>query len=196
MMAVLQQARPGMTVVQICELGDAAITQGANNTYKKLKEKEKGIAFPTCISVNNCVGHYSPLPDEGDVTLQEGDLVKMCASLSPLFPFDCDEGDDGRQRPQGGSSRASRLPPRPRPPLLLLLPFSLPIAALMDYFIYFIAANASLETSAHISMVTSRRVPTRSCSRPPSPLARPRVTPRWLIFFWEPLDLILVRPNG
>ena len=37
----------------------------------------KGIAFPTCISVNNCVCHFSPLMSEPDITLQDGDLVKM-----------------------------------------------------------------------------------------------------------------------
>ena len=36
-----------------------------------------GIAFPTCISVNNCVCHYSPLKTEANITLQDGDLVKM-----------------------------------------------------------------------------------------------------------------------
>ncbi|PSC67049.1 proliferation-associated 2G4-like [Micractinium conductrix] len=37
---------------------------------------EKGIAVPTCISVNNCVGHYSPLHDN-TAELKEGDLVKI-----------------------------------------------------------------------------------------------------------------------
>lgn len=36
-----------------------------------------GIAFPTCISVNNCVCHFSPLLSEPDITLNDGDLVKM-----------------------------------------------------------------------------------------------------------------------
>ena len=36
-----------------------------------------GIAFPTCISVNNCVCHFSPLKSDADVTLHTGDLVKM-----------------------------------------------------------------------------------------------------------------------
>jgi hypothetical protein len=31
---------------------------------KKTKKLERGIAFPTCISVNHIVGHYSPLVDE------------------------------------------------------------------------------------------------------------------------------------
>lgn len=37
---------------------------------------EKGIAFPTCISVNNIVGHYSPLKSE-DSILKKGDLAKI-----------------------------------------------------------------------------------------------------------------------
>jgi methionine aminopeptidase len=38
---------------------------------------DKGIAFPTCISVNNCVGHFSPLKSDIDVLLHDGDVVKM-----------------------------------------------------------------------------------------------------------------------
>merc|ERR1719309_1324768 len=37
----------------------------------------KGIAFPTCISCNNCICHYSPLNSEPDSTLADGDLVKI-----------------------------------------------------------------------------------------------------------------------
>lgn len=36
-----------------------------------------GIAFPTCVSVNNCVCHFSPLKSDPDYTLKDGDLVKM-----------------------------------------------------------------------------------------------------------------------
>ena len=36
-----------------------------------------GIAFPTCISCNNCICHYSPLLSEVDSTLSDGDLVKI-----------------------------------------------------------------------------------------------------------------------
>lgn len=43
----------------------------------KGKDVEKGIAVPTCVSVNNCVGHYSPLNDN-TTELKEGDVVKMC----------------------------------------------------------------------------------------------------------------------
>merc|ERR1719277_2104072 len=45
---------------------------------KKVKDKkiEKGVAFPTCISVNELVGHFSPLKGESR-KLKEGDLVKV-----------------------------------------------------------------------------------------------------------------------
>ena len=36
----------------------------------------KGIAFPTCISKNSIVGHFTPLTDTGDV-LRVGELVKI-----------------------------------------------------------------------------------------------------------------------
>ena len=35
------------------------------------------MAFPTCISVNNVICHYTPLLSEPDTCLQDGDLVKM-----------------------------------------------------------------------------------------------------------------------
>jgi methionine aminopeptidase len=37
---------------------------------------EKGLSFPTCISVNNVVGHFSPLKSE-DRVLKEGDVAKI-----------------------------------------------------------------------------------------------------------------------
>lgn len=36
-----------------------------------------GSAFPTSISVNNVVSHFSPLPSDPEVTLKEGDVVKV-----------------------------------------------------------------------------------------------------------------------
>ena len=43
---------------------------------------ERGIAFPTCLSVNNTVCHFSPLATD-DTVLQENDMVKMyCLALT------------------------------------------------------------------------------------------------------------------
>lgn len=43
---------------------------------KKSKKLERGIAFPTCISVNHILGHFSPMVDES-MKLQEGDVAKI-----------------------------------------------------------------------------------------------------------------------
>ena len=40
-----------------------------------------GIAFPTCLSINNCVCHFSPLRSEGSTLLAENDLVKMWVNI-------------------------------------------------------------------------------------------------------------------
>lgn len=37
---------------------------------------EKGVAFPTCVSVGSVVGHFSPMSDDTSV-ISEGDLVKI-----------------------------------------------------------------------------------------------------------------------
>ena len=36
-----------------------------------------GIAFPTCVSLNECVCHQSPLGSDKEIVLQAGDLVKV-----------------------------------------------------------------------------------------------------------------------
>lgn len=49
--------------------------------FKKEKELKKGVAFPTCLSVNNCICHFSPLVSDADVELKDGDVVKMYVSI-------------------------------------------------------------------------------------------------------------------
>ena len=79
LLAVIQACKPGAKAVDLCNLGDGAIDEAVSKIYNKKggKKVEKGVAFPTCISVNNCVGHYSPLVSEDKVVLAEGDLVKV-----------------------------------------------------------------------------------------------------------------------
>lgn len=67
----------GAAVVELCEKGDTLILEETAKVYKKEKEMKKGIAFPTCISVNNCICHFSPLRSEASLTLADGDLVKI-----------------------------------------------------------------------------------------------------------------------
>lgn len=66
----------GKNILELCELGDKLILEGTKATYKSKKSMPKGIAFPTCISVNNIAGHFSPEAGDKSV-LKEGDVVKI-----------------------------------------------------------------------------------------------------------------------
>ncbi|CAE6075902.1 unnamed protein product [Arabidopsis arenosa] len=74
---VLAECKPKAKIVDICEKGDAFIKEQTASMYKNAKKKiERGVAFPTCISVNNTVGHFSPLASDESV-LEDGDMVKI-----------------------------------------------------------------------------------------------------------------------
>ena len=67
-------------MADICCLGDKMIEDESAKFYNK-KDKdgnkiEKGVAFPTCVSVNNQVCHNSPEDGTGAV-LEEGQAVKL-----------------------------------------------------------------------------------------------------------------------
>ncbi|XP_077582886.1 proliferation-associated protein 2G4-like [Stigmatopora nigra] len=70
-------AMGGVSAISLCDKGDAFIMAETGKIFKKEKEMKKGIAFPTCVSVNNCVCHHSPLKSDPDVVLKDGDLVKI-----------------------------------------------------------------------------------------------------------------------
>jgi curved DNA binding protein len=76
LIAILENLKPGVTVLEVCTYGDKLIEELFQQSSKKVK-KNKGIAFPTCISINNCAGHYSPLPEDTQVVIKEGDVVKV-----------------------------------------------------------------------------------------------------------------------
>jgi len=59
----------------LCCLGDESIEGYVKDVHSKVKSK--GVAFPTCISVNNCCGNYSPVFPNDSVSLVEGDVVKI-----------------------------------------------------------------------------------------------------------------------
>ncbi|VFQ76606.1 unnamed protein product [Cuscuta campestris] len=74
---VLLDCKPKARIVDLCEKGDAFIREQTGNMYKNVKKKiERGVAFPTCISVNNTVCHYSPLSSDEKV-LEDGDMLKI-----------------------------------------------------------------------------------------------------------------------
>ncbi|CAD7002852.1 proliferation-associated protein 2G4 [Ceratitis capitata] len=75
--AVIDLCVAEASVRDICTKGDNLITDETSKVHKKEKDLKKGIAFPTCLSVNNCVCHFSPSKNDSDYTLKEGDVVKI-----------------------------------------------------------------------------------------------------------------------
>ncbi len=73
----LGRPQVGARVVDLCEAGDALLVSEANKHFPKKKQMLKGIAFPTCVSVNNVCGHFSPAQKDDKTVLAEGDLVKI-----------------------------------------------------------------------------------------------------------------------
>ncbi|KAF5750806.1 proliferation-associated protein 2G4 [Tripterygium wilfordii] len=74
---VISECKPKAKVVDVCEKGDSYIREQSGNMYKNVKRKiERGVAFPTCVSVNNTVCHFSPLASD-ETVFEEGDLVKI-----------------------------------------------------------------------------------------------------------------------
>jgi len=76
---VLEECVVDADIATLCETGDKIMEEETGKLYnKKVKDRkiEKGIAFPTCISVNDVLGHFSPLKGESK-TLKSGDVVKV-----------------------------------------------------------------------------------------------------------------------
>ncbi|EKM58365.1 uncharacterized protein PHACADRAFT_252626 [Phanerochaete carnosa HHB-10118-sp] len=72
----------GAKILDICTEGDKLIEQGTGAVYNKAVKGvkvPKGLAFPTCISVNNCVAHFSPLASDplSEQILAKDDVVKL-----------------------------------------------------------------------------------------------------------------------
>ncbi len=85
------QCVPGAKIADICKFGDELIEQRTNAMYKgKSKSGKvvlKGVAFPVCISVNECVCHCSPLESDTEVGRQ---VSKLCSRSSvPMWCKTC-----------------------------------------------------------------------------------------------------------
>lgn len=77
MALVLGHCVAGANVREVCQAGDQFIIEETSKVFKKEKEMKRGVAFPTSLSINNCICHFSPTPRDPDVLLKEGDLVKV-----------------------------------------------------------------------------------------------------------------------
>ncbi|KAG2367917.1 peptidase M24, structural domain-containing protein, partial [Suillus spraguei] len=72
----------GAKIIDLCIEGDKFIEEGTGGVYNKAVKgvkMSKGLAFPTSISVNNTVSHFSPLASDplSAQTLAKGDVVKV-----------------------------------------------------------------------------------------------------------------------
>ena len=74
---VIELCVPEADISEVCAAGDAFIEEELKKVYSgKSKKIERGIAFPTCINVNELCLHYAPLKDESKA-LKEGDVAKI-----------------------------------------------------------------------------------------------------------------------
>jgi methionine aminopeptidase len=73
---VIAKCVDGANICEVCQFGDQLINEEVAKIYLKNKKMEKGIAFPTCVSVNEIIGNYSPLASESSL-LKSGDLTKV-----------------------------------------------------------------------------------------------------------------------
>ncbi|KAJ1437200.1 peptidase M24, structural domain-containing protein [Ochromonadaceae sp. CCMP2298] len=79
---IVARCVPGARIVDICRFGDDLIESRTAAIYRNKNKAGKvvlrGIAFPLCVSVNDCVCHCSPLESDTEYPdLAEGDMVKL-----------------------------------------------------------------------------------------------------------------------
>jgi methionine aminopeptidase len=66
-----------LDVKELCSIGNRMIESECSKIFKKEKGY-KGVAFPTCLSLNNCVGYYTHEKGNDKYnTITSGDIVKI-----------------------------------------------------------------------------------------------------------------------
>ena len=75
---VTEKCVVGADISEICEFGDKTIEESCLKVFnsKKTKKLRRGVAFPTCVSINHVIGNYSPMQDES-TKLEDGDVAKI-----------------------------------------------------------------------------------------------------------------------
>ena len=73
---LVKMSIPGTKIYDMCITGDKLIMNEVKDMYPKVRKNRKGIAFPTCVSINNIAGHYAPLETDKTI-IKEGDMVKI-----------------------------------------------------------------------------------------------------------------------
>ena len=79
--STITKCKPSANIYDICLQSDELIREKLSKIYTK-KKFIKGVAFPTCISLNEVCGNYAPLNELSDdpheyKNLSEGDVAKI-----------------------------------------------------------------------------------------------------------------------
>lgn len=81
---IRRAAYAGMVVGTVCQLGDTYIAKQCARVFSKARTEsgeklEKGVAFPTCICINNCACHFCPIETDpgSSITLKENDIFTV-----------------------------------------------------------------------------------------------------------------------
>ncbi|KAJ7593261.1 peptidase M24, structural domain-containing protein [Mycena floridula] len=82
MKKLIELSVEGAKVIDLCTEGDKLVEQGTGAVYNKGAKGvkvSKGLAFPTCVSVNNAVAYISPLESDpqSNQVLAKDDVVKL-----------------------------------------------------------------------------------------------------------------------
>lgn len=75
---VKQSVKPGQSLTELANGIEDSVRALLDNAGLEPGDSLKsGMGFPTSLSVNNCVAHYTPNPDQKDIILQQGDVTKV-----------------------------------------------------------------------------------------------------------------------
>lgn len=75
---VQETVKPGQTLTEIAiGIEDSVRALLGNDGLDPGTSLQSGLGFPTGLSVNNCVAHYTPNPGQKDIVLQHEDVVKV-----------------------------------------------------------------------------------------------------------------------
>ena len=75
---VQQSVKPGQTLTEIAvEVEDSVRALLDNQGLEPGQSLQAGMGFPTGLSLNNVVAHYTPNPGQKDIVLQHSDVMKV-----------------------------------------------------------------------------------------------------------------------
>jgi len=79
---LVKEIKEGASVLELCQKSDSLLEAETGKVYnlKGAHKIQKGIAYPTAISVNSTLCHFNPMPSDpvaSKVTLAKDDMVKI-----------------------------------------------------------------------------------------------------------------------